>query len=149
MKALSLEPSPLSDMKAESSANNHSTQKVIKMSAVKIGKHFGILFPKGVMQIVSPAENVNGLTIQTASIDPTSGYVNLYASETAPTITGDASTRCIFNGNGPAVANSHSQVLLPAPLFVPAGMGLWVTAGSWLPGTTATGSLAITWDLVA
>ncbi|WP_259464014.1 hypothetical protein [Pseudomonas protegens] len=139
----------MSDMKAESSANNHSTQKVLKMSAVKIGKHFGNLFPKGVVQIVSPAENLNGLTIQTAYIDPADGYVNLYASEAAPASAGDANTRIIFCGNGPAVATSHSLITLPEPLFVPAGMGLWVTAGSRIAGAAATGSIAITWDLVA
>lgn len=119
------------------------------MSAIKIGKHFGNIFPKDVVQIVSPSQNVNGLTIQTAYIDPADGYVNLYASETAPAGAGDANTRIIFCGNGPAVATSHSLITLPEPLFVPAGLGLWITAGSRVAGASATGSIAITWDLVA
>ncbi|MDC6383012.1 hypothetical protein BW687_022870 [Pseudomonas graminis] len=118
------------------------------MSVVKIGKHFRTVMPNGMVQLVAPSENTDGLVIQTASINPASGFVNLYASLTPPASIGDLNTRMIFNGNGNGVSGVNSQVEMPNPLFIPAGMGLWVTSGSW--GSTAvTGSLAITWDVVA
>lgn len=118
------------------------------MNAVKIGKHYRGVSPKGIVQLVSAEENTDGLIIQTASINPANGYVNLYASATAPTSIGDMNTPMVFNGNGNSATGANSQVVLANPLFVPAGRGLWVTSGVWGTGT-ASGTLVITWDLLA
>ncbi|WP_183141412.1 hypothetical protein [Pseudomonas syringae group genomosp. 3] len=55
------------------------------MNAVKIGKYFRAVAPRGVLELVAPKDNVNGLIVCTALLNTApGGYVNLYASETAP-----------------------------------------------------------------
>ncbi|HHQ2632332.1 hypothetical protein KGZ01_04290 [Pseudomonas aeruginosa] len=119
------------------------------MSFVKIGKYYRVLKPNGVVQLVSPEENSDGIIIQTAAINPASGWVNLYASEKPPISPGDPETRIVFNGNGNVAAGSNTQVELPSPLYIPAGMGIWVSSGSWSGSTPVLGSLVITWDRLA
>ncbi|MBX8488042.1 hypothetical protein [Pseudomonas cichorii] len=120
------------------------------MNTVKIGKHYRGVAPRGIVQLVAPSDNTDGLIIQTASINPANGFVNLYASASAPASIGDMNTPMIFNGNGNSATGVNSQVLLPHPLFVPAGMGLWVTSGLWASGGgTSSGTLVITWDFFA
>ncbi|MCR3822059.1 hypothetical protein K3000_19705, partial [Pseudomonas aeruginosa] len=95
------------------------------MYAEKIGKHFRSLFPNGqVVQLVDPAENTDGLYVRYANAAAGNGYVNLYASPTAPSGPGDINTRIIFCGNNSGRAGEQAQVFLPYPLFIPAGHGI-------------------------
>ncbi len=101
------------------------------------------------MQIVQPSQNKNGIYLRTAGIQPGHGWVNLYASATPPPGPGDIDTPIIFAGNGSARAGERSQVLLQYPLFIPSGLGLWVSSGSFLDGAAADGAFFATWDLLS
>lgn len=115
------------------------------MEAVKVGKNFVNITPlNGVVQIVSPSANLNGLVISTGMIDAASTYANLYVSASAPTSNVDYSKPIVFSGVGNTAAGSNAEVVLPYPLFVPAGMGVWATSSA-----TGTAAIALTWDLVA
>ncbi|MFJ4143517.1 hypothetical protein [Pseudomonas sp. NPDC089734] len=115
------------------------------MYPVKVGKNFRTLSPlRGVVQLVSPEENVNGLIITTGLIAAANGAVNVFIGATAPTSLTDFSKAIIFSGNGNSAAGSNAEVVLPFPLLVPAGNGLWAASQ-----TTGTAAVAMTWDLLA
>lgn len=115
------------------------------MQAVKVGKNFLTVSPlNGVVQIVSPAANANGLVIATGLIAASTGTVNLYVGATAPTSVSDLSKAIVFSGNGNAATGSNAEVLMPYPLFVPAGMGVWAASG-----VSGAAAIALTWDLAA
>ncbi|WP_154232170.1 hypothetical protein [Pseudomonas syringae] len=119
------------------------------MSEVKIGKNFRNVVPQGIAQIVSPAENGNGLTIRTCASNPRNGFVGLYCSETAPLAAAPGNAnRLIFAANGNTLEGSSSSVFMPYPLFIPAGLGLWVTSGPFSGSTPTGGGIALTWDFV-
>lgn len=112
------------------------------MDAVKIGNNFRTVNPTAVTQIVDPATNVNGLIIRTGAIVSSTGSLNLWAGQSAPTGVGDRSKPAIFGANGSAAGGANAQVLLPYPLYVPAGQGLWAHAN--VPGAV----ISLTWDLL-
>lgn len=119
------------------------------MYAEKIGKHFRSLFPNGqVVQLVDPAENTDGLYVRYANAAAGNGYVNLYASPTAPSGPGDINTRIIFCGNNSGRAGEQAQVFLSYPLFIPAGHGIWASSGSFQAGAAPTGGLGLSWDFL-
>jgi len=141
--------SPLSDMKAESSAKSFDSIGEI-MDAVKVGDRFVSIYPipSGVVTIVDPATNTRGLLLRTGLIAPANGSVNLFAGAVAPSNAGDTTKAIIFSGNGASAVGSASEVVLPYPLFIPAGKGLWV--GTSVPSDSARAAgIALTWDLLA
>ncbi|WP_200893992.1 hypothetical protein [Xanthomonas sp. MUS 060] len=146
----SSELSLLSDMNFPSSSIDNLNQKGNCMQAFKIGKNFKAVSPQGILQLVSPANNVNGLIVSTAILTTSpGGYVNLYASETAPTAPGDLNTRIIFCANSDTPNDKKGIAIMPYPLFIPAGLGLWATSGLYASSATSTGGLSITWDLLS
>lgn len=110
------------------------------MTAVTMGKHFITAFPKGVLEIVSAAQNTGGLIIQTGLIKTSTGTVDLYVGPTGSTISNSA---IIFSGNGSTIAGSDSEIVMPYPIRVPAGQALWAYS------STPNGAIALTWDLLA
>ncbi|WP_025129958.1 hypothetical protein [Pseudomonas sp. PH1b] len=114
------------------------------MSVVKVGKYFRnvTMNPARVVKIVDPAENTHGLIIQTGLISPSNGALGLYSGTSAPSGIGDESKPIIFAGNGNTAAGSGSELLMPNPLFVSAGQGLWVAAN------VPAAAVALTWDLL-
>ncbi|WMJ01119.1 hypothetical protein RBU55_06075 [Pseudomonas chlororaphis subsp. aurantiaca] len=121
------------------------------MNAVTIGKHvanFDSRAINGVTTVVAPSANPSGLVIQTGNICPSNESMSLYAGPIAPTDGGDLRVALIFSANGNGTPGSNSEVVLPYPLRIPAGWGLWVATSA----TTATLPLAVmslTYDLLA
>ena len=121
------------------------------MNAVTIGRHvanFDSRSIKGVTTVVAPSANPAGLIIQTGNICPSNASTSLYAGPVAPTDGGDLSVALIFSANGNGTPGSNSEVVLPYPLRVPAGWGLWVVTSA----TTSTSPLTVmslTYDLLA
>jgi len=119
------------------------------MESVPIGTFYRTVFPNGtIVQLAAPTQNTNGLILRTAFAQPGHGWINLYASATAPTAIGELDTRIIFAGNGSARNGERSQVQLPYPMLIPAGYGLWVTSGSHLDGAAPDGAFSGSWDFV-
>lgn len=114
--------------------------KVKNMNAVTMGKHFITVFPKGIVEIVSAAQNTGGLIIQTGLIKTSTGVVDLYVGPTGSSISNAA---IIFSGNGSSISGSDSEIVMPYPIRIPAGQALWAYAST--PG----GAIALTWDLLA
>lgn len=110
------------------------------MNAVTMGKHFITVFPKGIVEIVSAAQNTGGLIIQTGLIKTSTGVVDLYVG---PTNSSLSSSAIIFSGNGSTISGSDSEIVMPYPIRIPAGQALWAYAST--PG----GAIALTWDLLA
>lgn len=113
------------------------------MSAVRIGSHFKTVVGAGVTQIIAPASNINGAVLKTGLVSPANGTVNLVAGSTAPSGTSDLSQPIILSGNGNAATGSGSEVVMPYPLEIPAGMGVWVAI------SMAGGAVALTWDIIS
>lgn len=134
-KAKSFNSSPLSDMKAESSANNHSTQKVTKMEPVTIGaKHFSrSVYMSG--QIINPAENVAGVIIRTGIFNGP-GASTISTGTSAATGSGDSTKPFL------AYLPSSNFLQLQYPIYLPPGYGLWAKTGSYV-------DIYITYDLLA
>ncbi|MBC2655184.1 hypothetical protein H7A76_07010 [Pseudomonas sp. MSSRFD41] len=119
------------------------------MEAVPVGNHFVSIYPipAGITTIVDPAKNTHGVTLRTGYIAPSNGAVDLYCGQVAPTMPGDRTVPIIFSGNGNSAAGSHSEVVLPYPLFIPAGKGLWL--GTSVPASTPRpAGIALTWDFL-
>ncbi len=112
------------------------------MDAEPIGKRFLNSSSPGVVLVFSVASNTSGAIIRTGYINPVTGTVNLVAGTVAPTGIGDVSQPIIFSGNGNSAAGSNSEVVMPYPLYIPAGMGLWVA-------NSGPGAIALTWDLLS
>ncbi len=109
---------------------------------VPVGQNFICVYPEEVVQIVAPEANVNGVIIRTGLCAPATGWVNLYTGPSIPSSgPTDASNPIIFAGNGSKTTGSNSQTLMPNPLFIPAGYGLWTLS-------SGVGAIALTWDVL-
>lgn len=113
------------------------------MDAVKIGYNFRTVNPTALTQIVDPAANINGVVIRTGAIVSSTGTLNLWSGQTAPTGIGDRTKPAIFGANGSAAGGANEQVLLPYPLFIPAGYGLWAHSN------VAGAAISLTWDFLS
>lgn len=101
------------------------------------------MIANNVLQILSPSANTKGVYLRTLSMSSGGGTTSLYADTTAPTVVRDNTKRVILVSYFP---NTSAYPLggwtnLPNPLFIPAGMGLWV-------GSTAGASINLTYDLI-
>lgn len=105
-----------------------------KMEPVKIGSLFksGDVY-NGPVQIISPASNVNGAVIRTATyIGGPNSFVTTGTS--APKDASDTTKPVIL-------ASNQDRTVLPYPVAIPAGFGLWV-----VPNSNA--KIFITYDLL-
>ncbi|MBX8619558.1 hypothetical protein K5D48_21100 [Pseudomonas cichorii] len=115
------------------------------MYPVKVGKNFRNVSPlRGVVQVIAPEDNLNGVIITTGLIAAANGTVNVFTGATAPTSLTDLTKPLVFSGNGNSGAGSNAEVVLPFPLLIPAGNGLWAASQS-----TGTAAVALTWDLLS
>jgi hypothetical protein len=124
---------------------NHYLITGASMNEVKVGKNFKVTgtIVNSVAQIVAPAANVNGLYLRTCSLGLTaSGEAHLFADTSAPSGTGDNTKRRIMLHT----AGALSAAQMPEPMFIPAGMGIWLATAATAP---QGGSAVLTWDLVA
>lgn len=92
-----------------------------------------------VVQVVAPSTNTDGLYIRTCSLSLTTANTGmvLFASPTAPSSPGDATTRGILNFFAGAAGSRDC----PYPLYIEPGNGIWV-------GASGAGGLYITYDLL-
>lgn len=99
-----------------------------------------------VLQIVAPSSNTAGLYIRTATLESAPSTVtgalsvSLYAGPTAPAAPGDNTVRNVMNVY--AFGGAGSDALLPYPVFLPAGEGLWFAS-------VGAGAVNITYDLLS
>lgn len=82
---------------------------------------------------------MNGIVIRTFSFNVANSGGNLYASATAPGGPADLATRIVFEF---ASASADDSATLPYELYIPPGLGLWVTNS----GTTVNAFM--TYDLL-
>ncbi len=94
-----------------------------------------------ILQVVAPANNLKGIYIRTCTLTVTAsgGGATLYANPAAPASVGDANSRPLLNLYN---SGGTSTAVLPYPLFVPPGIGLWV-------GASVASGVAISYDLAS
>ncbi|WP_181427757.1 hypothetical protein [Pseudomonas mosselii] len=133
---MSLELSPLSDMKAESSAKNQSTHKGERMEVVTVGAKSYAADVYGVDAIIKPADNVAGAVIRTCSLTGAS-WAGLVTGAVAPKSATDTVGKPVLVTLGPGAVQQ-----LPYQVQIPAGYGLWITANG------APSRACVTYDLL-
>jgi hypothetical protein len=108
--------------------------------AVPIGNQFfSGTVPAGNTQIIAPTTNATGLIIRTLWCSLSGTYMVIYADTTAPTANPDFTKRTIFDAI--TQSNVSTAVMLPYPLYIPPGLGIWFGSGT---GVT----VGMTYDLV-
>ena len=90
----------------------------------------------GTVAIITAASNVNGILIKAASIHNSGGEGSILANALAPASSVDGRV-IAHTGNGMA------QSLTPMPIFIPAGLGVWLRNSTG--ASTAAGN--ITYEL--
>lgn len=87
---------------------------------------------------ITPAANLNGLILRTAVLYTTNQLAALWVDTAAPASATNLNTRCVLR-------NYSGNIVLPHPLYVPAGHGIFYTlTGTWNTNYGAS----ITYDLL-
>ena len=107
---------------------------------VPVGQLFAGVSPAAdsVVQLVAPGSNLNGIILRTATVAVNSGGTFLFADTSAPASATDFTKRVVLQIS----STVGESATLPNPLFLFAGMGVWVSTNS--DGADAF----ITYDLV-
>lgn len=113
------------------------------MEPTKVGKHFVYGPTNAVTAAFLPADNVNGAIVQTIVALPKSGKVHIYVGTVAPSSSDDATVPWVFGGYGYATTTVWQGVVLPNPLAIPAGMGVWIASNA------AAGGTGLSWDFLS
>lgn len=92
----------------------------------------------GVYQLISPAQNVNGLIIKTFYTALSAGQgCLLYADTVAPAAFNDLTKRQIFGFNSAtSTTTSYTQGVLPYSLYVYPSLGVWISSNADIPIST-------------
>ena len=96
--------------------------------------------------LISPAANVNGLILRTASLAVGTAILRLTTGTKAPSGYEDKTVPTILVCNGAGISsgsNYGDYATLPFPLVIPAGQGLFAYVNQ-----SGSGKVAITYDLV-
>jgi len=105
--------------------------QLMRNAGVSYGASFSINSPQvagTAVQVVAPGANTNGLIVWVAnflSIAAVLQVCNLIAKATAPTTSVDGDVLCIASATS-SVVTSGSVGRVDAPIFVPAGKGLYL-----------------------
>ncbi|MCK6453253.1 MAG: hypothetical protein L6R19_20745 [Alphaproteobacteria bacterium] len=107
-------------------------------------------------QVISPADNTNGLIIRTMNAilhiggTNTAGGLLIYADTTAPSSYYDAARRIIWHAASKATTNPIQMPVqsINYPLAIPKDLGIWATVSGG-PGTdVGAASLLLTGDVL-
>ncbi|OCX19502.1 hypothetical protein BBI10_13915 [Pseudomonas graminis] len=123
-----------------------SFDSIGKKMAEQIGAKFKSVATNYTDVIFTPAQNVNGAVIRTATMHIGSSYGILTTGATAPNDYYDVSKPVILSVRGTAPAGSGfpgASATLPFQVTIPAGQGLWVAMGQG-----GGGQAYVTYDLL-
>jgi hypothetical protein len=97
----------------------------------------------GIYQLLSPAQNTNGVIIKTCYMALSAGHGGLlYADTAAPASYNDLTKRQLFGSNSAtSTSTTYTQAYIMYPLYVYPGLGIWITTNADLP-------VAITYDVL-
>lgn len=114
--------------------------------AEQIGAKFKSVATSYTEVIFTPAQNVNGAVIRTATMHISSSFGILATGATAPDDYYDVTKPVILSVRGTAPTTSGSpgaSATLPFQVTIPAGQGLWVAMGQ-----NGGGRAYVTYDLL-
>lgn len=112
------------------------------MDAQPIGSNFKNN-ARGNLTLVTPAQNTTGMVLRTASLHIAAGFMILSTGTKAPSGYSDTSVPVVMACRGITGGNGFPGLseVLPFPVIIPAGQGLWVASDS-----SDQGYAYITWD---
>lgn len=108
------------------------------MEAVPVGMHKVYGPTNTITQVFSPEENVNGAIIRTGLLLPATGAISVFTGTVRPVDTKSDVLPQIWGGYGAPGSTAWQTVLLPYPLFIRPGQGLWIAASARTGGTVMT-----------
>ncbi|HEX8595397.1 MAG TPA: hypothetical protein VF682_19310 [Pseudomonas sp.] len=114
--------------------------------AEQIGEKFFSTSTTAVEAVFTPAQNVNGAILRTATMQVGAAYGILSTGATAPSGYSAVNVPVLLSvrgTNAPAGSNAGASVSLPFPLTIPAGKGLWVALSQ-----AGDGKAYVTYDLL-
>jgi len=115
--------------------------------AEQIGANFKTFVGEGVSAMITPAQNVNGVIIRTATMHIGPSYGALTTGTTAPKDYWNITTPSILMVRGAAQSGGGgfpgAASTLPFQVTIPAGQGLWV-----IMGQGSNGGACVTYDLI-
>ena len=120
--------------------------KGVKM-AEQIGANFKAFSGEGVSAMFTPAQNVNGAIVRTATMHIGPSYGAITTGVTAPSDYSSFNAPAILSVRGAAPTGGGgfpgSASTLPFQVTIPAGQGLWVAMGAG-----GNGRVYVTYDLL-
>ncbi|QIH09505.1 MULTISPECIES: hypothetical protein [unclassified Pseudomonas] len=143
---MSLEKSPFERHEC-GTFRDKSFDSIGEKMAEQMGSSFKTFVGEGVSVIFTPAQNVNGAVVRTATMHIGSSYGALTTGPTPPKDYWNITTPSILMVRGAAPSGGGgfpgAASALPFQVTIPAGQGLWV-----IMGAGANGGACVTYDLL-